>query len=192
MRPRKPGRWPTLLALLAAPCWAQAQALPLDEVMAALARAPERRAGFAEDKTFAALSRPLHSEGQLAFRKPDHLEKVTTAPQAERFVVDGDQIVIDAGNDAPRVLELDNQPGLRALIDTIRGTLSGDLALLRRSYDVSGSGTAADWRIALRPRDPALARTIKQVDLAGGSELRTIETVSPNGDTDTLTITPVP
>ncbi len=158
--------------------------------MAHLAQTPERRASFTEDKTFAALSKPLHGEGNLVFRRPDHLEMVTTAPQPERFAVDGDQIVVDAGNDPPRVLEIATQPGLRALIDTIRGTLSGNLALLRQEYDVSGSGTLADWRIVLHPRDPALAKLLKEVRLSGGQDLRTIETVSPNGDTDTLTVTP--
>ncbi len=159
--------------------------------MAGLARLPQRQATFVEDKTFAVLNGPLRGEGRMAFRKPDHLEMVTTAPQAESFVVDGDEIVVNAGNDPPRVLELDNQPGLRALIDTIRGTLAGNLAVLRRTYDVSGEGTAADWRITLRPKDAALAKMIRQVNLTGGADLHTIETVSANGDTDTLTITPI-
>ena len=158
--------------------------------MAHLAQAPERRASFVEDKTFTALTTPLHAEGRMAFRKPDHLEMTTTAPQPESFHVDGDQIVIDAGNDPPRVLELGSQPGLRALIDTIRGTLSGNIALLRQEYDVSGTGTLADWHIVLHPRDPALAKMVKEVRLSGGGDLRVIETVSPNGDTDTLTVTP--
>ena len=160
--------------------------------MARLARMPERRASFVEEKTFTALNRSLHGEGHLAFRAPDHLEMVTTAPQPESFTVDGDQIVVNAGNDPPRVLALDNQPGLRGLIDTIRGTLSGNLPLLRRTYDATATGTEADWHITLQPRDPALAKMVQQVRLSGGGDLRTIETVSPNGDTDTLTITPAP
>ncbi len=166
--------------------------LPLDEVMARLAQVPERRASFVEDKTLTALSTPLHSEGHLVFRRPDHLEMVTTAPQAESFVVDGDQIVVNAGNDPPRVLEIGNQPGLRALVDTIRGALSGNLALLRQGFDVSGTGTLADWQITLLPRDPGLAKMVKTVRLSGGNDLRMIETISAGGDTDTLTVTPQP
>ncbi len=160
--------------------------------MARLARAPERRASFVEAKTLAALDTPLRSEGRLDYRKPDHLEKVTTAPQYESLVVDGGRLVIDSGTDAPRVVELAGQPEIRTLIDTVRGALSGDLALLRRSYDVSGTGTAADWHIVLRPRDPAVARLVKEVRLAGGSDLRSIASVAPDGDTDTLTVTPLP
>lgn len=183
-------RWLIPFATLAAPCWAQS--LPLDEVMAHLAQAPQRRASFVEEKSFAALTTPLRSEGHLLFRRPDHLEMTTTAPRPERFVVDGNRIVVDASNDPPRVLDIGGQPGLAALVDTVRGTLSGDLARLRQGFTVSGAGTPADWQIVLQPRDPALAGLLQEVRLAGGADLRVIQTVAPNGDTDTLTVTPLP
>ncbi len=160
--------------------------------MARLAQAPARRASFVEEKTFAALNAPLRSEGRLEYRKPDHLEKITTSPAPESLVVDGNRLVVDSGGDPPRVVELDGQPDIRTLVDTIRGALSGDLLLLRRTYDVSGTGTPADWHILLHPRDPAVARLVKEVRLAGGADLRSIESVAPNGDTDTLAVTPQP
>ena len=160
--------------------------------MARLAQAPARRASFAEEKTLSALNTPLRSQGSLEYRKPDHLEKITTAPAHESLVVDGNRLVVESGSDAPHVVELDGQPEVRTLVDTIRGALSGDLALLRRSYDVSGTGTLADWHILLRPRDGAVARLVTEVRLAGGADLRSIESVAPNGDTDTLTVTPQP
>ena len=160
--------------------------------MAHMAQATQRRANFVEEKRLAALSVPLRAEGTLEYRKPDHLEKITTAPQYESLVVDGGRLVINGnGNDAPHVVELDGQPEIRALVDTIRGALSGDLVLLRRLYDVSGTGTVADWHILLRPRDAGIARVVKEVQLSGGADLRVISSVAPNGDSDTLTITPI-
>lgn len=161
--------------------------------MGRLAQASERRADFVEEKRLAALRTPLRSEGRLAYRKPDHLEKLTTAPQPESLVVDGGRLVVsDGSNEPPRVFNLDSQPQLRTLVDTIRGALSGDLPALRRVYDVTGSGTPAAWLIVLRPRDPAVARLVTEVRLTGGAELRTIQSLAPNGDTDTLTVTPRP
>lgn len=159
--------------------------------MARLAQAPARQVRFVEEKTFAALTTILRSEGTLAFRKPDHLEKITTSPQYESLVVDAARLVVNAGNEPPRVVELGGQPAIRALIDTLRGALSGDLAALRASYAVSGSGTPADWHIVLQPRDPGVAQLVREVRLAGGADIGQIETVAPNGDTDTLVITPI-
>ena len=143
-------------------------------------------------QTLGALTTELRSKGRLSFRKPDHLEKVTTDPQPETLVVDGERLIVNAGNEPPRVVELGGQPAICTLVDTIRGALSGDLAGLRRSYTVTGSGTEQDWHIVLRPRDPAVAQLVTEVRLAGGAALRVLETVAPNGDTDTLTITPQP
>ena len=159
--------------------------------MAHLAQAPERRARFVEEKTLAALQTPLRSQGELAYRRPDHLEKTTTSPNAENLVVDGDRLVVNSATDAPRVVELSDQPEVRTLVDTIRGALSGNLALLRRTYDVIGTGTTADWQIVLHPRDPAVARLVKEVRLTGGADLRSIESIAPNGDRDMLTVTPI-
>jgi hypothetical protein len=175
-----------------APSPTAAATLPLDDIMSRLAQSTERRASFVEDKRLAALNTPLRSTGQLAYRKPDHLEKITRAPRFESLVVDGSRLVVtDSSNDPPRVFDLSGHPEIGTLIDTILGAVSGNLALLREIYDVSGSGSAADWHILLRPRDPALARIVREVRLAGGAELQSIESVSPNGDTDTLTITPL-
>ena len=161
--------------------------------MAQLARYPARRASFTEEKKLIALTAPLHSEGTLAYRKPDHLEKLTTAPHYESLVVDGDTLTIKDGPDnPPKTMTISNQPQIGTLIATIRGALSGDLPLLQKYYDVSGTGTKTGWTITLHPRDPAVAGMVRQVNLVGAAELQAIQSISPNGDSDTLTIKPLP
>ena len=160
--------------------------------MARLAQAPQRQATFVEEKHLAALDQVLRSAGRLLYVRPAHLEKITTAPQAENLVVDGDRLIISNAQDAPRVVELDDQPEIRAVVDTIRGALSGNLAALQRNYDITGSGSLDDWRLVLHPRTPALAKQVREVRIAGGADVRSIESVQANGDTDRLTITPVP
>jgi Outer membrane lipoprotein carrier protein LolA-like len=160
--------------------------------MAHLAQASQRRGTFVEEKSFPALAQPLRSTGRLVYVRPTYLEKTTVEPQPERLVVDRDRLFIDTGNGRPRVLELGEQPEISALIDTIRGVLSGDLATLRRNYDVQGTGNLRDWRMVLHPRDPALAKLVREVRIAGGADISSIESVQPDGGTDRLTITPSP
>ncbi len=155
-----------------------AHALPLDEVMARLAQAPQRRATFVEEKRLAALDQPLRSTGRLSYVRPAHLEKITTAPQPEQLVVDGGRLIMTAGQDAPRVIELDDHPEIRAVVDTIRDALSGNLPDLQRDYDITGSGSLDDWRLVLSWR-----RRCGEVRIAGGADVRSIESVQANGDT---------
>ncbi|MBN9561225.1 MAG: outer membrane lipoprotein carrier protein LolA, partial [Alphaproteobacteria bacterium] len=131
--------------------------------MSRLAAVRASRANFTEEKTIAALTEPVHSEGSLVYRRPDHLEKITTSPNRESLMVDGDRLSIVADDQQPRIIELDSEPSLRALVDAVRGTLSGDLAALRRSYDVAMQGPLTAWHLILTPREQSLKRLLRQV-----------------------------
>ena len=52
-------------------------------------------------------------------------------------MVDGNRLTLTEADETPRVIDLDGEPAIRALVDAIRGTLSGDLSALRRSYTVT-------------------------------------------------------
>ena len=178
----------SLLALL--PAGSKARA-PLDvpALMASLAAVPERRATFREEKRIAALTEPLLSTGTLLYRRPGRLEKLTTWPDQESLVVDGDRVVLTTGNDPPRVLPLSADAGLRALVDAFRAPLAGDLAALTRSFHVQGDGSPTAWQLDLTPISPAVARFLRGVRVAGGgAELHAIVVTQANGDEQTLTI----
>lgn len=159
--------------------------------MSRLAAVPARRATFTEEKSIAALTEPVRSEGWLAYRRPDHLEKTTTGPNRESLMVDGDRLSIITDDQQPRIIELDSEPSLRALVDAVRGTFSGDLAALRRSYDVAMQGTSAAWRLTLTPREQSLQRLLRRVTVDGTrTELRAVRIVQANGDESLMTIRP--
>lgn len=158
--------------------------------MARLAAAPSRRAVFRERRRFGALDTVLESTGHLVFR-PGYLEKATDWPQPERLQVEGDRVVLTAGNDPPRVIELGMAPELRVLIDAIRGPLSGDAAAVRRAFDASASGTDGGWTLDLVPRDPAAGKFLRGVRLQGhGDQVDRLAVTQANGDEQVMVITP--
>jgi len=158
--------------------------------MQALAGIGARRAAFSETRTIAALSAPISATGTLIYRRPDYLTKITAPPHAEQLVVDGDKLTLAEGTEAPRIISLDDRPQLRALVDAIRGTLSGNLALLHQWYHVTMTGSFADWHLALTPIDPEIASLIRSITIAGsGTNLRMVQTMQANGDKSNMTIT---
>lgn len=168
-----------------------------ETVMARLAAVPARRTAFTEEKTLAQIDGALRSQGELIYRRPDYLEKNTTWPQPERLVIDADRLIITAGNDAPRVVDLRGQPALRALVEAMRAPLSGDLATLRRDYAVQATGTPDRWRIVLTPAAQAAAQPagqaplLRRVTLTGtGGDVAAIELVQSNGDEDRILVAP--
>ena len=182
-----PARRALLLALL--PALAHAETLDVPSLMAQLAAVPERRATFREEKRIGALTAPLISGGTLLYRRPGHLEKRTDWPEPESLVVDGDRIVLTVGDDAPRVVPLSMDAGLRAAIDAFRAPLAGDLAALSRSFRVQGSGSMAAWRLDLTPSDPVVATLLRAVQVAGeGTAVRDVTVMQTNGDVQHLII----
>jgi len=161
-------------------------------LMERLSKISERHATFREEKNLAALERPLISIGRLHYRSPRILEKITSSPKSERLAVDGDHLTITMGPEPSRVLDLSAQPELQALVDTIRGTLSGDLKLLRTYYVVRGEGTSSAWRLMLTPSDSRVARFVRVVIVEGANaDPATITTIQTNGDEQRLTIEPL-
>lgn len=159
--------------------------------MAKLAAIPERRAAFQERRTFAALSEPLLSRGQLLYRRPAYLEKRTDWPQPERMVVDGPYLSVTEANDAPRVIDLRGQPELRAMIDGLRSPLAGDLAALQDRFSIAAAGSLAAWSLDLKPRDDRTARFLRSLRLTGRDDSITeIHLLQANGDEQWMQIGP--
>ena len=185
-----------LLAVLAvSPARAADPPLALEPLMAALAQNGPGTVRFAETRTSALLKAPIESSGTLTYAAPSRLEKRTLAPRDERFAVDGDTAVVEMPARTPgekrRVeLRLGEYPAIRAFVESIRGTLAGDLAALRRYYRVELEGTWSDWRLHLLPADPQMAELVLKVVIGGaGGEVRRIEILEASGDRSVMTIT---
>ena len=160
--------------------------------MAKLAAVTERRATFREQRKFAALTDTLVSTGTLLYRRPDYLEKDTEWPQPEWLVVDGDRVVITlANNDPPHVIPLGGQPEVRAMVESMRGPLSGDFGALQRLFRIDAAGDLASWTLTMTPQDPNALKLLRTVRVAGrGDQIRDIRVIQANGDEQWMQIGP--
>jgi outer membrane lipoprotein-sorting protein len=176
------------LACLAAPA-AQWDVATLFE---ALARERPARAAFRETRHISLLDKPVESSGVLSFTPPDRMEKRTLKPKPERVVVDGDRLTLERGGKTLS-MGLRENPAVAVLVESIRGTLAGDLASLTRTYSVALDGGAAGWRLVLRPLDPAAATLVERVEIGGRQgRVATVEIFQADGDRSLMTLAPAP
>jgi len=158
-----------------------------------LAAVPERRARFTEERRFAALDQPLHSQGILLWRRPDVLEKHTEAPQPETLRVEGDRVEVFLPGRTQRSISLASQPQLRALVEGMRAPLSGDVLALERHFEVTLTGGPASWRMHLVPRDRRMRETVTAMQIEGTlASPREIRVTHANGDVQILRVEPLP
>jgi hypothetical protein len=180
-----------VLVVLLASHGVAAADLDLATLFDTLARNRPDRAAFTEKKFLSILDRPVESSGELAFVPPDRLEKVTLKPKPERLVADAETVTLERAGKS-YTLRLRENPAVAVLIESIRGTLAGDLAALTRTYSAGLQGDAKAWRIVLRPLDPSLATLAERIEIAGTqARVTTVEIFQADGDRSVMTLSPL-
>ena len=169
----------------------------LARLFAELGTRRERHARFAERKFSALLKAPIESSGTMIFRSPDILERETIEPQRESVRIQGGVVTYEGaavrGQTQKRSFALTDAPLLAALVESLRATLAGNLAELRRHYDVTKTGTGQAWGLTLVPRERAVRDAVERIELRGkSSDVNEVEIVEANGDLTLLRIFPLP
>ena len=160
----------------------------LTTLMAELARRPQGRARFVETKTIALLDRPVVSSGELRFVAPDRLEKRTLKPRPESLVLAGDVLTLERDR-RKYTLRLSEQPAALAFVDSLRGTLTGDLAALRKSYKLTLAGNEKQWTLDLLPDDQRIAAFVLRITFGGSHDrVEWIRYLQADGDSSLMTI----
>jgi outer membrane lipoprotein-sorting protein len=167
---------------------AQPAAFDLAALATLLASRKSAEARFVEERFVAGLDQPLRSSGTLSFQAPGRFVRSTLEPRPEMMAVDGNDVTLQRGGRTRR-MSLDAVPEATALVEAIRGTLTGDMAALRRHYQPRVEGSAARWRLLLVPNGQRLGTQVKQLELEGsGAELRHVEVLLTGGDRSVMTI----
>jgi outer membrane lipoprotein-sorting protein len=166
-----------------------ARADPLDELMQRLAQVKSARGKYVERKHLAMLDTPLESSGTLLYTAPGRLEKHMLQPRRESLILDGDTLVIE-GKGQRRSFALQEHPVVWAFAESIRSTLTGDLATLQRFYEVRLEGDAGAWRLRLRPKESRMREAASEISLGGsGAWVNVIEVLEAGGDRSVTLIT---
>lgn len=160
----------------------------LQQLMQNLSQNKSGQATFVEKKYIAVLDKPIESSGDLLYTAPDRLEKRTLRPKPESMLVNGNELVVERGRQKYRV-QLQNYPELAAFIDSIRGTLAGDLKALERNYQMNLEGTAERWTLQLVPVGDKMRSVVQRIRIAGvADDLRSVEITQADGDHSLMTI----
>ncbi len=140
----------------------------LAKIEAELVRAPVVRASFVQERTMRVLKRPLTTRGQVTAAAGAGVLWQVLEPYAATMLVSAGAILEWDGEGPPRRLELAASPALRALADALLGLLTGDAGALVALFEPTPLPAGPGWRVALVPKDEALAALIAKVEVKGG------------------------
>ena len=173
-----------LLLLLACALPAQAADL-LDGILKRLSEPRVVRAQFVQERTLADLERPFVSRGRIVVSREQGVLWQIDSPVKLALAFTPDQI-IETGPDGARRLRAQGRNVETQIGRVMRGILASDAETLRANFEATAGGSAERWTIRLAPRPREMARVLREIRLAGGSHLETIEVEETSGNQTTL------
>jgi hypothetical protein len=168
-------------AMLLACAQAAAQA-PVARIQEMLAKPAVLCGRFDQTKTLAGMKKPLASTGRFCVVQGKGVLWRTLKPFPNTLRLTRDEIVHYQGERVATRLDAQKEPTVRMINSVLFSLLSGDLSQLDKLFEVDGGAAAQGWKVALKARQPALARAIGAIALEGGAYVKHIRLDEAGGD----------
>jgi outer membrane lipoprotein-sorting protein len=168
---------------------AKEEALLLD-VMQRLSSVKSAKADFVETRYLKLLNAPVQSTGVLTYTAPDKFEKHSLKPIEEKMTIHKHLVTLeDPAKGRKNTITPASFPALSALIDAMRGALSGNGNLLAETFKVKIDGSANAWRLLLVPKEAAQYAYIHKITILGKSDnVDSIEVLQADGDRSVMSM----
>ena len=166
-------------------CMAAVQAAaPVAKIQAMLAQPDVLCGRFDQTKKLTGMKKPLASNGRFCVVAGKGVLWRTLQPFPNTLRLTKNEIVHFQGERVAMRLDAKQEPTVRMINSVLFSLLAGDLAQLETLFEVDGSANASanSWRVALKAREPALAKAIGAIALDGGSYVKNIAINEASGD----------
>ena len=157
-------------------------AAPIAKIQSMLAKPSLMCGRFDQTKKLTGMKKPLASHGRFCVVTGKGVMWRTLKPFPNTLRLTRDEIVAFQGERVSMRLDAKQEPTVRMINSVLFSLLSGELGQLDTLFEVTGSTEANTWKVALKARQPALAKAIGAISLEGGSYVKTIQINEASGD----------
>lgn len=157
-------------------------AAPVAKIQSMLAKPDVLCGRFDQTKHLAGMKKPLLSHGRFCVVKGKGVLWRTLKPFPNTLRLTRDEIVHLQGERVAMRMDARSEPVVRMINSVMFSLLGGDLAQLEKLFEVDGSADKDGWQVALKAREPALAKAVGAIALEGGAYVKRIEMNEAGGD----------
>ena len=171
-----------LTLALALSCAAAQAGAPIAKIQAMLSKPALMCGRFDQSKQLTGMKKPLASQGRFCVVAGKGVMWRTIKPFPNTLRLTRDEIVAFQGDRVSMRLDARQEPTVRMINSVLFSLLSGELGSLETLFEVDGAADANSWKVALKARQPALAKAIGAIALEGGAYVKTIRIDEAGGD----------
>ncbi|MBC7860807.1 MAG: outer membrane lipoprotein carrier protein LolA [Burkholderiaceae bacterium] len=171
-----------LLACAALASAAAPSPSPVAKIEAMLAKPKLLCGRFEQSKQLTGMKKALLSNGRFCVAAGKGVLWRTLTPFPNTLRLTRDEIVHFQGERVTTRLDAKTEPVVKMINSVLFSLLAGDLGQLDKLFEVDGTVDGANWQVALKAREPALAKAIGAIRLDGGAYVKHIEISEASGD----------
>ncbi len=171
-----------MMAACAGAAAAPAPSASVAKIQAMLAKPAVLCGRFDQNKQLTGMKKPLASNGRFCVVAGKGVLWRALKPFPSTLRLTRDEIVHFQGERVAMRLDAKSEPVVRMINSVLFSLLGGDLAQLETLFEVDGSVDGANWQVALKARQPALAKAIGSIKLDGGAYVKNISISEASGD----------
>jgi Outer membrane lipoprotein carrier protein LolA-like len=162
----------------------------LNDVMSKLSNVKTAKAEFTETRYLKLLTAPVQSSGVLIYTAPDKFEKLTLKPVEEKMTIAKHLVTLEEpAKGRKNTITPNSFPALSALIDAMRGALSGNATLLEETFKVKIDGSPGQWKLTLIPKEAIQFGYIHKITISGKQDtIDSMEVLQSDGDRSVLSM----
>jgi len=157
-------------------------AAPIAQIQATLAKPAVMCGRFDQTKQLSGIKKPLLSNGRFCVATGKGILWQTLQPFPSTLRITREAIVQMQNGRVAMRLDAQQEPVVKMINNVLFALLAGDLSQLDKLFELDGTLKNGNWQVALKAREPGLAKAIGDIRLDGGAYVNKVTMQEASGD----------
>ncbi|AMC34392.1 outer membrane lipoprotein carrier protein LolA [Janthinobacterium sp. B9-8] len=140
------------------------------------------RGDFEQNKQVSGFKKPLVSRGDFLAARDLGVLWRTKTPFASTLKLSRDEIVAKQDGAVAFRLSASKEPSVRMINGLLFSLMNGDVSSLGELFKIEGSINGKSWQLTLTPKQAALSKIMRKIELSGDQFVRRILLDEANND----------
>lgn len=140
------------------------------------------RGEFTQQRQLSGVKKTLHAQGHFTVDKQRGVIWQTVKPFNQSTQITRREITQKDGSQILMKMSADKEPVVKTISSVLFAVSAGDVQTLTSYFNHDGSINGHRWQITFTPKNAALAKVIRELQLSGGNAVQHVVLTGASGD----------